>query len=150
MEIETTRFGRLEVSDELILRFPRGLYGMEHLRRFCMLRHDENGLFFWLQSVDDPAIAMVLTDPFRFFTGYEVEIPDPAVGLLEASDAGDVVIYTTVSFTREPTGTFTNLLGPVVVNHDSRVGVQVILDDKMYTTRHPLTEARMGALAVAA
>src|SRR4029450_13019623 len=38
MEIETTRFGRMEVNDERIIVFPRGLLGFPEHRRFALIQ----------------------------------------------------------------------------------------------------------------
>ena len=33
-------------------------------------------MFVWLHSVDDPAIAIPLTNPWKFFADYAVELSD--------------------------------------------------------------------------
>jgi len=105
MKIDTTRFGLIELPDEAVIHFPRGLYGLEKARSYCMLKHDEPGRFQWLQATDAPAIAMVVTDPFLFFPSYEVEIPDSDAELLQASASSDVTIYTRApADLREPAG----------------------------------------------
>ena len=149
MEINTKRLGRMEVPTDAIIQFPQGLIGMESHRRFVLLQHDQSTPYFWLQSADDPAVAMVLANPFHFFPDYVAEVPDSAADLIEAESATDVVIYTTVSVANNPHQTFTNLLGPLVINHSNRTGVQIILDERLYSTRHALTEPR-AAEAVAA
>ncbi len=136
MQIETTRFGTLEVPDEEILEFPQGLYGFEALRRWCLLPYDESGRLFWLQAVDSSPAALVLTVPFFFVPDYEVEIPDPAAALLEATAPTDVEIFTTVTVAPEQEGLSLNLLGPVVVNLRSRRGLQVIQDPQRHRIRH--------------
>jgi flagellar assembly factor FliW len=138
MLIETTRFGRIEVAEGAILQFPRGLYGLDDIHAYCLLEHDNLGLFAWLQAVDAPSIAMVVTDPFRFFPDYEVEIPDPAAELLGAASAGEVSIYTTIAVAADRRQLYTNLLGPLVINPSNGRGVQLVLDSNRYSSRHPV------------
>lgn len=136
MQIETTRFGRIDVPDEALIRFPRGLYGMTEQRDFCLLQHDEPGLFSWLQAARAPAIAMVVTSPFSYFPTYEVVIPDEAAELLQASASTDVAVYTSITVAPDRQEIYTNLLGPLLINHRARVGMQLILDSDQYSTRH--------------
>jgi flagellar assembly factor FliW len=159
MTIETRPFGRIEAPDETVIEFPGGLYGLEGSRRYCLLPHGDSPGFFWLLSMDTPAIAMVVTDPFPFFPEYEVAISDSDARILEATAASEVTIYTSVSVTRgdasAAAGTrapslaggpdsqvTTNLLGPLAINHAARRGLQLILDGARYTTRHPIGQTR--------
>jgi len=76
MEIETTRFGRLSVDDERIMKFPRGLLGFPNHTLFALIQTGDENYFFWLQSMDDPNLAFVVTDPSTFFKDYEVPVRD--------------------------------------------------------------------------
>jgi flagellar assembly factor FliW len=138
--ITTTRFGRIEIAEESLLRFPRGLYGLEERHAFCLLRHDEAGCFHWLQSVDEPSLAMLVTDPFQFFKSYEVEIADSIAEVLQVDDPAAVTTYVTVTLAKGTRQLQANLLGPLVINQHSRLGAQVILDGTRYTTRHLIVD----------
>ena len=136
MVINTTRFGEIEIRDDAVLHFPQGLYGMEHLRRFCLLEHEKGGGLFWLQAMDAPAVAMLVTDPFAYYPNYEVEIPDGAEQTLEAAAPTDIAVYTTITVAPDRSGIYTNLLGPLVINLLNRCGMQLIQDSRQYSTRH--------------
>jgi flagellar assembly factor FliW len=144
MKIDTTRFGVIEISEESVIHFPRGLYGLDGANSYCLLQHDERGRFHWLQATDAPAIAMVVTDPFLFFPSYEVEIPDPAAELLEASAASDVTIYTSITVSPDHHHIYTNLLGPLVINHRAALGMQLVQDASRYSTRHLIGDRGEG------
>jgi flagellar assembly factor FliW len=138
MRIQTTRFGEIEVPEEAVLHFPRGLYGLRGTRDYCLLRHDERGLFHWLQAADAPAIAMVLTDPFIHFPDYEVEVPDSVGELLGSLTREDLSIFTSITVDAEARLIYANLLGPIVINPASRRGIQLVQDGTRYTTRHQI------------
>ena len=93
MEIATTRFGRLDVEDERIITFPRGLLGFPSHTRFALIQTGEENYFFWLQCVDEPQLAFVVTDPSIFFKDYEVPIKDGTIRAIDLrqikQDAGD-------------------------------------------------------------
>ena len=52
MNLETTRFGNVEIDDDRVITFPSGLLGFSSYDSFVLLQPDEQGVFFWLQSGD--------------------------------------------------------------------------------------------------
>jgi flagellar assembly factor FliW len=140
MQIETTRFGRIEIAEESLLHFPRGLYGLENTCSFCLLQHGESRDFLWLQSAEEPALAMVVTEPFRLFSNYEIEIPNPTAELLQVTSTADVSVYVSITLVGNGRQLYANLLGPLVINHRTGLGAQEIQDSSRYTTRHLIAE----------
>ena len=159
MDIETTRFGRLAVEDERIITFPGGLLGFPDHTRFALIQTGEENYFFWLQSVDEPNLAFVVTDPALFFKGYEVplrdetreelRLQDPREGEGEGdSDGGregadridnpEHFLQVFVICNKVDEWLTGNLLGPIVVNAANRLAQQVVLTEKKWTTRQPL------------
>ena len=154
IEIESSRFGTLVVDDERVINFPNGLLGFPDHKRFALIQTGEENYFFWLQSVDEPNLAFVVTDPSIFFKGYEVPLRDETrqeLLLEDVRDAeGEIVRAGGTTATAETflqvfvicnkvddwlTG---NLLGPLVVNAQNRLAQQVVLTEKKWTTRQPL------------
>ena len=136
MEIESTRFGRLTVDDERVIAFPKGLLGFPNHTRFALIQTGEENYFFWLQSVDEPNLAFVVTDPSIFFKDYEVPIREETQADLELSNIDHAQVFVICNKVGDwLTG---NLLGPLVVNAQNRAGQQVVLTEKKWTTRQPL------------
>ncbi|MGD9790277.1 MAG: flagellar assembly protein FliW [Phycisphaerales bacterium] len=148
MEVRTTRFGTIEIAEDRVIQFPKGLLGFSDRRRFCLLEPGEDTCFFWLQSVDDPALAFVVTDPSLFVPEYSVPIrPEQMseLGLERLEDAQVFVIVNKVDQTL--TG---NLQGPLVINTISKSGEQMVLAEKRWTTRHSLMRVGAAARAMSA
>lgn len=148
MEIRTSRFGTVEVEEDRLITFPRGLLGFGSAKRFCLLRPNDDACFYWLQCADDPALAFVVTDPHIFVRDYTVPIrTDQIEGLRldRLEDAQVLVIVNKVgkAFTA-------NLQGPLVVNTSARVAEQFVLADKRWTTRHELLVKEEAARAMSA
>lgn len=139
MRITTTRFGEIEVTDQDIIHFPKGLYGLNGTRDYCLVEHPGSGGFQWLQAADKPALALALVDPFSAFQSYEVEIPDAAAAALEIEDTSDVTVYTSISLDPDRQLVYANLLGPLVINHRKRLGMQLIQDGRRYSARQLLS-----------
>jgi flagellar assembly factor FliW len=136
MEIQSTRFGRLVVDDERIITFPNGLLGFPEHSQFALIQTGEDNYFFWLQAVEDPNLAFVVTDPTIYFKEYEVPLREETHQELQLTDASFAQIFVICNKVGDwLTG---NLLGPLVVNTANRLGQQVVLTEKKYTTRQPL------------
>ena len=141
MEIQTSRFGRIAVDDERIMTFPNGLLGFPSYTRFALIQTGQENYFFWLQSVDEPNLAFVITDPAIFFKDYQVPVREETAQELQLTDPSYLQTFVICNKVGEwLTG---NLLGPIVVNAQNRLGQQVVLTEKKWTTRQPLL--RLGA-----
>jgi flagellar assembly factor FliW len=141
MELQTTRFGTITIEESDIITFPDGLVGLSHLKRFVLVRHDDNSPFRWLQSVEEPGFAMLVIDPWFFRPDYEVVLSDVDVERLQLSDEAIRWVYVTVSIPPgKPHAMTANLLAPIVINGNARRGRQVILNDERYNTRHPILQ----------
>ena len=143
MEVRTTRFGVIDIAEDRVITFDKGILGFPDKCRYCLLEPGEDALFFWLQSLDDPNLAFVVTDPTFFVEEYAVPIRAEQMtelGLEKLDDAQVFVIVNKVD--QQLTG---NLQGPLIVNTMSKVGEQMVLADKRWTTRHPLV--KVGAAA---
>lgn len=152
IEIQSTRFGTLLVDEERIINFPNGLLGFPDHRRFALIQTGEENYFFWLQSLDEPNLAFVVTDPAIFFKGYEVPLRDETRQELQLADAGgeegggaamtlnsaETLVQVFVICNKVDDWLTGNLLGPLVVNAQNRLAQQVVLTEKKWTTRQPL------------
>jgi flagellar assembly factor FliW len=134
----------VEVAEDRIITIPKGLLGFSKQTRFCLLEPGEDACFFWLQSIDEPDLAFVITDPNLFVADYTVPIrPDQMadLGLTQLQDAQVFCIVNKVD------GMLTgNLQGPLVINTLTRHGEQFVLAEKRWTTRHPLVRTGANAL----
>ena len=138
MEVRTTRFGVIEIAEDRVITFPRGLLGFPECRRYCLLEPGDDACFFWLQSLDDPSLAFVVTDPSLFVPEYSVPIRTEQMGDLGLSRLEDAQVFTIVN---KVDGFLTgNLQGPLVINTLTRQGEQMVLAEKRWTTRHQLVK----------
>jgi flagellar assembly factor FliW len=136
MLIETTRFGPIEVEESRIMTFPEGLLGFPQNQRFALIQTSPDPVFFWMQSVDDPALAFVVCDPLNFVDDYQVPVRADDMELLGLESLKDSQVLVIVN---KVNGDLTaNLLGPLVIGAQSLLAKQMVLSDKRYSTRHHL------------
>ncbi len=132
-----TRFGEVEYDPEKTLHFPKGLIGFEDLHEFIVMPNIKEGPLFWIQSVEDPQIAFVLTDPTSFFLDYRVVPDNGERAVLGIGDKDESFVLSVVTV-QEGGGVTLNLMAPVLFAPSTNRAVQVILEKSPYTTRHPL------------
>ncbi len=141
MEVRTTRFGVIDIAEDRVITFPGGMLGFTDQKEFCLLQPGDDACFFWLQCVQDPDLAFVVTDPTFFEQDYSVPIRPEQMESLGLSKLEDAQVFVIVNKIGEQlTG---NFQGPLIINTLSRVGEQMVLAEKRWTTRHPLM--RVGA-----
>jgi len=137
MQIESTRFGMLEVREDTVLTFPDGLIGLPGTQ-YTLLAQSEKTPFYWLHSCENADVAVPVTPPWLFFTNYEVDIPDDEVDRLGIVESNQAEIFCVVRANSDLKNFTINLAGPVIVNSESRVGRQIINGATGYSVRQPL------------
>lgn len=136
--LDLPRFGSCSYRDSEVLTFPWGLPGFGSLRRFIALSLDGQEKFVWLQSLDDPSVALPTADPWQIFGEYAPHLPPYALSSLELRSPDDFATLCVVVVTPEAAEMTMNLLAPIVVNLRSRVGRQITLEAGGYSVRTPI------------
>jgi flagellar assembly factor FliW len=123
--IDSTRFGRIEVAPDSAISFPDGLAGLESTS-FTLIARAEDDAFVWLHSLEDPALALPLADPRRFFGGFVLE-PAPPAG---------AAVYVTVRASERLEEFTANQRAPIVIADG--IGQQVLNEAPGAELRAPL------------
>lgn len=144
MQIKTTRFDVLNYSPQDLIHFPAGLLGFEELKDYLVIPMADSDAFFWLQSVEQGEIAFLVTEPFKFFSDYEIQLGDNLKKKLSITQREQVAVYTTVTIPQTGVKDMTaNLIGPLIINLDNRRGIQYVLEGDRYHTKHRLFKDKM-------
>ena len=145
--IESTRFGIIEIPEEGVLTFPNGLIGLAGTR-YALVAKEEDSAFLWLHSVDDPSLALAVTNPFQFFPTYEVLLSDSEAERIGITSAEQADVFVTVRTAPELENFRCNLRAPILVSAGR--GFQVINEAEDAPVRAPLFEALATAGQTAA
>lgn len=134
MNISTTRFGTIEVSDQHLIVLPQGVIGFPALTRFAVIDSESGSVFRWWQAVDAPDVAFVVLDPWCVVPDYARRGLDADWADLgaEDSDLRQVAIVVTASGANLDSATF-NLAAPILINTATNRGRQVVLPDERDT-----------------
>lgn len=143
--IESTRFGRLEIADEAVITFPDGLIGLSG-SRYALVARTEESAFVWLHSLEDPGLSIPVTNPFRFFADYAVELSDSEAQRIGITDPAAADVWVTVRAGTSPEEFSVNLLAPILVSRTGAevgaIGWQVINEVPDMPVRAPLFEEK--------
>lgn len=142
--VATVRFGVLKVPESEQLDFGRGLLGFEHLKRFVHVEIDAEQPFGWLQSLDDPQVAFVVSNPALFFPEYKVELDPRELGDVRPGPNERLLVLGICTLAESPALVTMNLQGPVVINQATRRGKQLVLNHSGYGTQHRLSDGRVS------
>jgi flagellar assembly factor FliW len=149
MQINTSRFGPMEVDDGRVIQFPRGILGFPKYRDYVLIQPEADSTFYWLQSTEAADLAFVVTDPLLFVPDYTVPLREETrqdLGISDLAEANILVIVNKVADTLTA-----NLQGPLVIHATTRIAAQIVISEKKYQTRHPILQLqRPGKPAAAA
>ncbi|HET6562033.1 MAG TPA: flagellar assembly protein FliW [Marmoricola sp.] len=132
-----TRSAATVVEEIPLIDMVEPMPGFPGVRRFALVRLDEEGVLCALRSVDEPALRFLVVPPQLFFPDYAPVVDDATVATLGIESADDVVVLAVVNAGGSAADATVNLLAPVLVNTATRQGVQVVLTDDL-PVRAPL------------
>ena len=138
MIVKTSRFGDKEVPDESLLIFPEGVIGFKDATRFVMFECSDDGIFKWLQSCERPELAFVICEANFIVPTYSIVIGSKERQLLKLARPEDAVVCLILVIPKNPLDATANLLGPLVMNTETRLGIQVVVVNPQYSTRYRL------------
>jgi len=141
LQINTKYFGEIEYDIGDVLHFPNGLFGFETENQFLLLPFaGSDATLLCLQSIETPGLAFVVMNPFSLKPDYAPILQEDELQTMGVTRSQDLCYYV-LCVVRNPVSNSTvNLKCPVVINDETSVAAQVILDMPDYDMRHPLSE----------
>lgn len=139
IQVETSRFGTIEVELDRVITMTSPLLGFPDALRFVLRPHGANSPFMWLQSLDKPELAFVVIQAATLLNDYRPAIPASSRRDLQLSGhtPPDLLLLLTIP-QGKPNEMTANLLGPLVVNPAQRLACQVLLDPAHYDPCWPV------------
>lgn len=138
MKFNTTRFGEIDVDEDLIFNFELPVLGYED-KKYVLIDVTENPIFKWLQSLNNPDVSFPVTTPAVFGHDYVFELPTHAEEVLDIKTAEDVLVFNIACIPdKSPKDSTINLLAPLIFNTKNHKAGQVILADSGFNAREKL------------
>lgn len=129
MEIDT-RFGKQAIAKSSLLTFPDGIPGFEHLRDFTLLHEEDTLNLHFLQATEDVDVRLPVVTPDACRIDFRIELSDSESETLAFQPGDDVLVLLTLSNDQDQpdSGIKANLMGPIIINTRSRIGLQKVLN----------------------
>lgn len=140
MDIQTSRFGRVEFAADDVLQFPEGLPGLTDCRDWVLLADLHDDAVAWMQSVQWPDVALAVVSPRRFVPDYQLRVARRELEPLGLGNPQAAEVLVIVGRTQR--GLALNLRAPLVIDLQGRRGRQVIANGDL-----PLQHELSGALS---
>lgn len=140
--IRSTVLGDIELDATDRIRFCEPVPGFPGCTGYALVPHTArdgsvSDSVLWLQALEPPHHAFILTDPWSVVADYSPEIPDADAGQLRLRSFEDARVMAILTVPPEG-GVTINLRAPIVFNVAERIAKQVVLLSDQYHTRHPL------------
>jgi flagellar assembly factor FliW len=136
--IDTLRFGKIEVDEAQIFSFPMGLLGFAQRKEFVII--DQDGTpFKWMQSLEDPMLAFMLSDPLLFYPQYQAQIHKNDLSAIDADKEENLVLSVIMTIPENIKEISANLCAPLIFNIENRKGMQFVLSDRRYPVKYFLS-----------
>ncbi|MGB8650449.1 MAG: flagellar assembly protein FliW [Mycobacteriales bacterium] len=117
------------------LHFAHGLPGFPGARRFALVRWGAEGPYSLMVDLDNPDVRFLVMPPFVFFPDYVVDLDDAIAAKIHLDKPEDCLLLVIVTLGASAEEATANLLGPVVINLQTREGMQAVLAESGYSTR---------------
>lgn len=142
MKLATARFGEVEIADDQLVTFPEGMPGFR-FRRFALLPDASEPGVEWLQSLEEPGVALVVADPSLFIPDYTAtpRLPEIRAIVPEGEQVPALACRVIVRRGAGPDELILNLFAPIFINLERRVAMQVPLVGSGYDVRQVWSSA---------
>lgn len=144
MLITTKYFGEIDLEEEKIIHFDNGIIGFESCKDYTVLYDidsEDSTNISWLQSVDEPALALPVINPMYIKSDYNPVVDDELLKPLGELIDENIVLLVTLTVPSDVSKTTVNLMAPIVLNADTRKGCQIILEEALYPIKYNVSEA---------
>ncbi|HOE67515.1 MAG TPA: flagellar assembly protein FliW [Candidatus Hydrogenedentes bacterium] len=139
MQLQTTRFGTIEIDLNEVITFTQPILGFQEYRRFILLP-GPSAYLQWLQSTDSGELAFLIMNPKSLLPSYALQPAPHELTERAATTVEDLDIFTLVVIPADPSQIRTNLKAPILINPKHRLGKQTILDRSDYPVQYFLAQ----------
>ena len=140
MKVKTKFFGEVDLPEEKILTLDRGLIGLEEYTKYTILYdcEKEETNISWFQSIEEPTLALPVIKPWLVKEDYNPVVEDELLTGLGELTEENLVILLTMTVPENIEEMSVNLKAPIIVNADTRKGIQIAVENKDYEVKYKI------------
>lgn len=129
-------------QDEVLVSFPQGIAGFPEAKEFRLFEPAGGYPLKFLQCTSDPDLSFTCMDAAAVKMDYEVPLEETVARTLSLENPKEALVLLLVVVPDDPSQMTADLAGPLVINTDTRVGVQVMLDNTQFPLHYPVFAAK--------
>ena len=141
MAVNTRIFGYMEIEDEKIIHFENGIIGFPKMKNFALIQDSDDkenaSTISWLQSMDEPDMALPVMDPLTIEPDYNPIIEDEFLEPLGEMKEDEAFVLVTVTVPADIKDIAVNLKAPIVINMATNKAGQLIVEND-YPVKHKI------------
>jgi flagellar assembly factor FliW len=130
-----------EASDVPVIEMRGGLLGFPDMTRFALIKMNDEGLVYRLQSLESEAVNFVVVPAMPFFPNYSPVVDDDVADRFNLAAGADVLVLLIVTLGESFKQSTVNLMAPVLLDPARQVAEQVIIENADLSVRAPLMAA---------
>lgn len=141
MKVETRYFGEIEIGEEKIIHFEDGLFGFEQYKDYTIIYDVESEgepFFSWMQSVTEKSLAFPIVNPLKVDGEYNPVVEDELLAKLGEIKEEDLLVFLLATVPQDVKKTSVNMKAPLVINAETRQGIQIVAENDDYEIKHYL------------
>ena len=139
MKIVTKNFGEIEVNENQMIHFQEGIPGFRDLKEYVLIEDTESA-FYYLQSIQEGNISFIMINPYLLKKDYTINIKEQYIETLGGGEVKEFSIYVIATILDTVEKATVNLVAPVLIQNEKRQGMQIILENTRYTTKHRIID----------
>jgi flagellar assembly factor FliW len=141
--ILTKFFGECDCDADALFSFPAGLPGFEDQKSFFFLTMPGSEPLFFLQSASMRDLCFILLPVLAVDPRYRLDLAPEELSELQFSTGrkpiiGKDVLCAAIVSSGDGEVPTVNLMAPIVVSLETKIGIQAICGDSGYSHRHQL------------
>jgi len=143
MLINTKHFGEINLDESKIIHFDSGILGFEDFKSFTLLYDDEDGErpdISWLQSIEEPSLAIPVISPFIVKPDYNPNVEDELLKPLGELSEENIVVLVSITVPADVEKISANIKAPFILNSESKRGMQLIIENTDYEVKYRFYE----------
>ena len=130
-----------EASDVPVIEMRGGLLGFPDMTRFALIKMNDEGLVYRLQSLESEAVNFVVVPAMPFFPNYSPVVDDDVADRFNLAAGADVLVLLIVTLGETFKQSTVNLMAPLLLDPVQQIAEQVIIENEDLSVRAPLLAA---------
>ena len=128
-------------DDVPVVEMRGGLLGFPEYTQFTLIKMNDEGLVYRLQSLEDEAINFVVVPAASFFPSYAPIVDDEVAARFDLVNGREVLILLVVTLGETFKESTVNLMAPLLLDPNAQVAEQIIVENANLSVRTPLLAA---------